>query len=307
MSPPSFEGQPHLGGQGSVYAWEHGFTAIGGRLLVKGKSRAPVTRREPEPVDFALGSIPDASLVPIIPAPKVKAPPEDEAASDPPSSPDQAALLERPSDAPVLEGVSAPGPPSGSSASMDSDGPSFSSKQGRSSGQGASASVEPAGQSESTHEALQVTTHGDGGATPMQVEVEPVAAEIAEGLSENPRPATRQRVSLLTAREDQPCVAKVLRVSMPHEDEAVEFVFESSEVEALEAYDRELDAAEEQATVPGMDPDLCLPRHDDYEPALSDTEMIEWDTRADNHELQRLDGCFVGPKHDFWACKAFDN
>ena len=158
---------------------------------------------------------------------------------------------------------------------------------------------------------------GTGGDGEMAVEVHP-GENRADGLSENPRPTSRRRISLITGpggvlpieecsairlvstHDDVKSECIVNREVFMHEDEVQSLVFDAKSAEDLENYDFDLDNSKEnhhfdldnskQDVLLGseIDPRLAVPRHDEYEPQMTEDRLRELDDIADQHELNRL-------------------
>jgi hypothetical protein len=62
--------------------------------------------------------------------------------------------------------------------------------------------------------------------------------ELMEGRSDdNPRPAVRRKVNLITACDESPCVCHVSQVAYSHEDEPMRLVMSPEEADDLEQYE----------------------------------------------------------------------
>ena len=246
-----------------VYAWEHGLANLGGVLIPKKRVQQPKPSEVPLMVD----------MLPPLMAHK---------------SPSEAGT-----DSPVREGSDSP-----TSQQYSPSEPGSMSLPGESGGSsdmsGTSVHAEPgqippglpvaSGEAPIPGGLRDVQDGGDGD---MAAEVPP--GEIrAEGLSENPRPATRRRINLITGPGDLVPIDECSAIRLvsthddvksecivngevfTHEDEVQSLVFDTKTAEDLENYDFDLDNSKDDVQLGNeIDPRLAVPRHDEYEPQMT--------------------------------------
>ena len=266
-----------------VYAWEHGLANLGGVLIPKKRVQQPKPSEVPLMVD----------MLPPLMAHKSPS----EAGTDSP--------VREGSDSPTSQQYSPSEPgsmslPGVSGGSSDMSGTSVHAEPG----QIPPGLPVPSGETPIPGGLRDVQDGGDGD---MAVEVPP--GEIrAEGLSENPRPATRRRINLITGPGDLVPIDECSAIRLvsthddvksecivngevfTHEDEVQSLVFDTKTAEDLENYDFDLDNSKDDVQLGNeIDPRLAVPRHDEYEPQMTEDRLRELDDIADQHELKRLE------------------
>ena len=255
-----------------VYAWEHGLSNLGGVLIPKKRVQQPKPSEVPLMADML---------------PPVRGDP----------GPDEAG-----SDSPVRDGSGSP-----SSHSYAPSEPGSGDSSGGSHMSGTSEHAEP----EQVPPGLPVPADDarnsgglrdvqDGGDGEMAVEVHP-GENRADGLSENPRPTSRRRISLITGpggvlpieecsairlvstHDDVKSECIVNGEVFMHEDEVQSLVFDAKSAEDLENYDFDLDNSKQDVLLGNeIDPRLAVPRQDEYEPQMTEDRLRELDDIALN-------------------------
>ena len=237
-------------GEVALAPWEHGFASLGGRLIVN--------KRVVLPQAVAPALNPTS--------------PRDEAGSDPPTSePDG-----------VNEHLSEyePSLPGDPVEAGTQDAPLMTSRQA-SSRSDASMSLpgmsggSSSGSSELVTEAAMQARSGEA-----------AAAEVATGLSENPRAVKAPR---MMQRVEFAAICQIGDQWYEHEDEEVDWAFTYKDLDDLQDYDEGFDDdGHEELDLNAIESKLIFPRTSEHEPWLSPSELSELDRLADEFELARL-------------------
>ena len=115
---------------------------------------------------------------------------------------------------------------------------------------------------------------------------EAAAAEVATGLSENPRAVKAPR---MMQRVEFAAICQIGDQWYEHEDEEVDWAFTYKDLDDLQDYDEGFDDdGHEELDLNAIESKLIFPRTSEHEPWLSPSELSELDRLADEFELARL-------------------